>query len=484
MPDLDSAHDVQGITRAVTIARDHRGRASIEAETFEDAAFALGFCHAQDRLFQLDMLRRFTLGELSELLGVFGLPMDRRHRTLGFPSVAASVLASVDADLMPALSAYTLGVNAGIESLPGLPPEYRVLNTSPRRWTEKDSIAVVLFLHIALSGDYDIENLNAALRASLPSEVLAFLLPERQRFDAAMTGRDWAPSDAPPIPSRASVDWRGLAPDAFGPRPGEAWPIDTVPIEDTLGLTRGSNAWAVDASRSADGRAMLASDMHLPLTAPNVWYPVELAWGGGGFPRASTGASERVPPAPRSSRETGQSVGLSIPGFPAVIAGSNGRVAWASTNLLADVYDRAVIEPIGGRIAKGAAYHTPDGPEPFRARTETITVRGGEPHVFDVFDTRWGPVAERTYDGLPVAVAWTAIRPALVNLAAWRFMFAEDVDDAVAVASRSGLPLNSVLADATGRVAWVAGGSIPTREGIDRTMPNRWSGGHGWTGTL
>jgi len=468
---------VEGLSAAVAVRRDARSMPAIEAAGFRDALFAQGFAHAQDRLFQMDLYRRLALGRLSALVGPDALGLDAFHRRLGFAGVAEAVLEKMPAERRADLDAYVAGVNAGIKTRRGLPLEHRLLGVEPEAWTARDSVAMVLFMFRALAGDFGGEHIAAAMREALPESVTRFVIPERTRFDAPMTGRNWREGDAAAIPPASDVDWRGLSSQDFGPRPGRPWPIDDVPLEDTLGAMPGSNAWAVAGERTARGGALLASDMHQPLGVPNVWHPVQMAWGGGGW--SETGG-ERVEL--RSSRERGQAVGLSLPGLPGIVAGSNGAVAWGSTNLVADVLDRIVIEIDPENPGR---YRTPDGWEPFETSVAAIDVRGRAPFFVMIDRTRWGAVIERDLKGRPLARAWTGTRAEAINMASLDMLFADDLDDAAEVAAHAGgPPLNTMIADDHGRIGWMVSGWIPARRGFDGSEPASWADGAGWDGPL
>lgn len=454
-----------------TIERDFRGMARVEAADLAGAAFAQGFAHAQDRFFQMDLFRRLTAGRLSELMGASTLGMDRSYRRYRFEAVAEAVLARSEPRHAELLTAYAQGVNAGLAAMPGPPPEYRLLGATPQPWTDRDSAVMLLFMFIALSGDYGAEAAQWTLARSVAPEVAAFVFPSTQRFDAPMVGPGWSPADAPPVPGPGVVDWRGMPASAFDAIGAGRWPVDRVPIEDTFGFISGSNAWAVAGSRTGHGAAMLASDMHMPLMAPGVWCPVELRWGGGGWS-----------PAGASDTARGQAVGLSLPGLPGIIAGSNGLLAWGFTNLISDVMDRVLIEL---DPADGTRYLVDGVSTEMTFAVETIEIRGSDPVFLAVPSTIWGPLIERVPNGERAALAWTALRPECVGLGLLDLLFAGTVDEGCRVVAESnGPPLNAILADVDGAVAWCVAGWLPERRGFVGTRSALWSRGVGWAGPL
>ena len=230
----------------------------------------------------------------------------------------------------------------------------------------------------------------------------------------------------------------------------------------------GSNAWAVAGSRTADGRALLANDPHLGIRAPGTWYRMGFV-----FPVGSTvGGDDML-----------WQYGLSLPGAPGIIIGSNGHVAWGFTNATLDAADLVLIET---DPEDDSRYRTPDGWEPFGWQQEVVKVRGGETELRDVQLTRWGPVY--TNDSAPWKLVrkWILTEPGAINLGVHGMLRARTVDDAVEVMRNfNGSPQNALIADADGRIAWVVTGRLPNRVGHDGTVPVSWADeGVGWDGWL
>lgn len=470
---------VGGIDAPVTIERDERSVALISGASLAEVAFGLGFAHGDDRRFQMELYRRLVYGRLSEMFGPATAPMDAYMRRHGFERVAAEVLDRTPPRHRVLLERYAAGVNAcldagGVRSL-----EWGLLGATPGRWEPVDSVACVLFMFVSLSSDFEEELIRQAIEAALPDELVSFILPRRSRFDAPMVGPVGVAGEVPTVPGPGVIDFRDGR--VFGPPASGWWPIADVPLEDTFGMFPGSNAWAVAGRRTAHGGAILANDMHLPLAMPGVWYHAQLEWGGGGWPGARDDAAGRVG-LPRCSQMAGQLVGLTLPGIPAVLAGSNGRVAFGMTNLIGDVQDRVVIEVNEDNPRQ---YRVPEGWDDFEGRVELIEVRGGDEWRVVVEETRWGPVLGRDSAGRPFAMRWTAMNPESIGFGAMDLMLASDVGDAARLAASSnGPPLNVVLADSSGRVGWSVSGWIPERAGFDGSVPVSWADGAGWVGRI
>jgi penicillin amidase len=217
----------------------------------------------------------------------------------------------------------------------------------------------------------------------------------------------------------------------------------------------GSNGWAVAGSHTAHGGAILADDMHLALRVPNIWYRASLAWADGNAGRRVTG--------------------VTLPGVPLVVAGSNGRVAWGFTNSYGDWQDLVELEV---DAADPGRYRAPGGPRPFERATEVLKVKGGPDEALEVLSTIWGPVVDRDPRGRPRALAWTAHHPEAVNMELASLETAASLEEALDAANRSGIPpQNLVCADAGGRIGWTIAGVIPRRLGFDGLLPGSWADG-------
>lgn len=446
-PQAAGERTLPGLRAPLVIQRDARGVPTLQAGDRVDAARGLGFLHAQERFFQMDLERRLAAGELAELLGPLVLTFDRRYRLHRFRAVARQAVARLSGPERTTLEAYAEGVNAGLGALGARPFEYLLLRAQPAPWRAEDSMLCVLAMFIQLQEDPgQRQSRLAAMADRLPPALVAFLVPPGTEWDAPLEG---GPFTQPPVPGPEVCDLRARA----VPPPGPAEAGEPEPDFP------GSNNWAVAGSRTADGRAIVANDMHLAITVPNTWYRVSLAWG-----------AHRV-------------TGVTLPGTPAVAVGSNGRVAWSFTNSYGDFRDLVVLERAG---LEPDTYLTPGGPRRFQPVREVIRVRGGADQVLTIDETVWGPVVDRDHRNQPRALRWTAQDPDALDFRAMDLETAGSLAEALDVAHRAGIPAqNLVAADAAGHIGWTVMGRIPRRVGFDGRLPVSWADGRcRWDGWL
>jgi penicillin amidase len=453
LPLLDGSVQVHGLSADATIERDANGVPTLRASTRRDLAFATGYVHAQERFFQMDLMRRAAAGELAALLGPALIDTDKRLRMHAFKSVAARVVARESPERRALLEAYVAGVNAAMTNGSARPWEYLLLRSVPREWSAEDSILVAFSMYLNLNDSSGAgEAARGLLREALPAEVFDFLHPFGTEWDAAITGGTWR---AAPIPSADIVDLRrGAGSGGRTPTPSAMrFPPDPPVV--------GSNSWAVAGTHTQSGGALLANDMHLGLRVPHVWYRARLVV--------------------RSNRDARDLIGVTLPGLPLLIAGSNGRVAWGYTNSYGDWTDLVVVEPDPDDAQR---YATADGGQAFATRNEVIEVRGEAPVNLTVKATRWGPVIDRDARGRPLALTWTAHDPAATDLGMLEFEGAANVDQLLDAANRAGGPVqNVVAADADGRIGWSFMGRVPVRVNYDSTVPaSRTAVDVGWNG--
>jgi penicillin amidase len=455
LPPLDGRVDVDDIHGTIVIERDALGTPTLQAGSRTDLAFATGFVHAQDRFFQMDLQRRAAAGELAELLGPNLIEADKRLRSHSFRWVAEQVLQRATAEQRAILDAYTAGVNAGLTSLRSRPWEYWLLRSKPRPWLAADSVLVAYGLYLDLNDSAgDGELARTQLRATLPAALFDFLHPVGTEWDAPIDATTWR---AAPIPGPEVFDLRSGQPR----RAALSRPVRTQ-IEDDSALTwLGSNSWAVAGAQTKSGSALLANDMHLGLRVPNVWYRARLIVHGG--------------------QEARDLVGVTIPGLPLVLAGSNGQVAWGLTNSYGDWTDLVLVET---DAADPRHYLGPAGARPYELRREIIQVKGAEPVTIETRWTEWGPIVLQDAAGRQLALAWTAHRPEATNLALLELEEARSVQQALDIANRAGGPVqNFVAADAQGHIGWTVMGQMPVRVGYDSRFISSWrSQQTGWVG--
>jgi penicillin amidase len=474
-PQTDGTVTVPGLSSPVTIVRDAGGIPTITAQNRRDLASALGYVHGQERFFQMDLQRRDAAGELAALVGPKALPHDENHRRHRFRALAERVLASLPQHERAPVSAYTQGVNAGLAHLSVRPWEYLLLNAKPRPWTDADSLLTIdaMYFDLNQDGTTTRELDIARLRAVLPRPLADFLLAPSPRWEAPMQGD---PSPPVPMPDASVFDLRALSP--LSPRVPEgrveirasldaaSWPGPSSRLlsRGAREASVGSNGFAAGGALTG-GAALLANDPHLNLRVPNIWYRARLRY-----------------PDPANPERMIDLNGVTLPGAPALVIGSNGHIAWGFTNSGGDWMDwvRVIRNP-----SDPSQYATPGGWATIVKHRETFHVKGAPDAHMTVEDTIWGPIMATAPDGTSLALAWIAQDPRAVNLNLMRLETATTVDQALAIAPTMGIPpQNLVVADAHGHVGWtIAGGLIPVRAGIDPSVPSDWSKpGTGWMG--
>ena len=456
LPRLDGEQRIAGLAAPVDVERDELGVPVIRAANRLDAARALGFLHAQDRFFQMDLLRRQAAGELAEIFGPVAVKLDRRHRVHRFRAMAEKILAASSPQDRALLAAYAEGANAGLASLGGKPFEYLPLRVDPAPWRPEDSILAVHAMFFELNDDLGRrESALGQIRDTLPGPMFDLMAAPGTEWDAPLAGSALM---TPPIPGPEIFDLRKRP---AAPRAAALHPPEDDGLEEAAA---GSNNWAVSGAHTADGGALLANDMHLGLRVPNTWYRASIV-------------------RPDGLGGTLQVTGVTLPGTPTMAVGSNGHVAWGFTNSYGDWTDlvELLIDPKDPDV-----YRTPDGPKRFDKIRERIRVKGGKDDILEVRETVWGPVIGEDHLGRPRALAWTAHFPKAVNLTIDQLQTARTLEEAMAVANRSGIPpQNFTVADETGRIGWTIIGRIPRRVGFDGRTPTSWvDGSHRWDGWL
>jgi penicillin amidase len=449
LPQLDGQIRSGHLQAEVVIERDAAGIPVITAANRPDLAYATGFVHGQDRYFQMDLSRRRAAGELAELFGPAALPLDKRNRLHRFRNRARAIVAGLPAFDTAVITAYAAGVNDGLASLSTRPFEYLLLRAAPRSWEPEDSLLVAYTMFLELNDDRANRDSRRGLAHKvLPQPLFDFLYPDGTSWDAPMEG---LPGSAAPIPNTNHLSTAGRAPPSSKTR-------FTETSDDFI---VGSNNWAVAGALTDSGRAIVANDMHLGLTTPNVFYRARMRVLGD---------------APRDLN------GVTLPGVPLLVAGSNGHIAWGNTNSYGDWTDAVVVRP--GNAPD--TYLTPAGPRKFTTYKETINVKGDEPADILVRETIWGPVPDDQADpDSLIAISWLAHKPEAVNLRGLDLEHATTTEDALAIANRIGMPpQNVVVGDANGNIGWTIGGRIPLRSEFDPLLPADWSSSDGWTGWL
>ena len=368
LPTIEGEAPLAGLSAPASIERDAAGVPVIRGATRADVARATGYAHAQDRLFQMDLLRRTGAGELAALLGPGLVDADRAIRPHQFRARARAELAAADAGQRRLLEAYAEGVNAGIAALGARPFEYFLLGQTPAPWRAEDSILVVHAMWIDLQGlDAADEQQRGRLAAVLPESAYRLLVEPDPAGEAPLDG-----SILPrmPLPPPEAYDLRNFDRADFDAldAPEAARRQAALDAVDGAGR-RGSNNWAVAGSRARGGGALLANDMHLGLRVPNTWYRLRLA----------------------VERDGVDVTGVSLPGTPAVVAGSNGHVAWGFTNSYGDFQDLVQLERGPGATGYLTAAGTRDfeiDPRNHRSRGRGTGDTRGAPHHVGSGDRR------------------------------------------------------------------------------------------------
>lgn len=462
LPELSGRYALKGLAGPVSIVRDRHGIPHIYATTLNDAYFALGFVHAQDRLFQMDLQRRIGRGRMAEAAGLPAVRFDRLIRTLDLAGRSRTALAGLPPEARASVDAYTAGVNAYLANRrESLPPEF-VLIGAPEPWTAEDSILFGKLMAVQLSTGWRHELLRAKLIETLGVEKAAIFFPAY-------------PEGGPTTlkPARAEAPAASETPAAPGPRdraelpPGLAAGALWAMLPESWRQGGLSNEWVVSGAHTASGKPILANDPHLSLDAPTLWYLVHI----------------EVPGFAIS--------GATVPGAPFHIIGHNGRIAWGVTTPYVDAED-IVIEKIDP--ADPAKYLTPSGSEAFKTRTETIKVRFGSDVTFTVRETRHGPVLD---DALPpnlkpkveaghvlaLRAPWLAPEDAS-GLAFARLNRARNWDEfRAALAGYVAPSQNFVYADVDGHIGYLLPGRVPIRRAGQGALPTRgWIDEGAWTG--
>ena len=472
LPEYDSEREVAGLSRPIEIVRDNANVPHIFGEADEDVYFGLGYAHAQDRLWQMTMLRRTAQGRLSELFGPRTLEIDKLLRTLGLYDAAVRSVAVQDEYATEALNAYAAGVNAWLAEVNSGArgrgaPEMWLFNHPISPWQPADSVAILKIMALQLTGHASSEVLRARLSLLLPEERLLDILPEDPTDGiAALPSQASLSPELAPLPRYAALV-PGIAPSAAAiPTPFGGDPL--APVKPR-GFAGASNAWAAMPDRSATGGTLLANDPHLGLTAPTIWYLARLELNSGGV------------------------IGGTIPGLPLVLSGRNADLGWGLTTAYLDDQDIRIEEV---NPENPQEYRTPDGWAPFATRDSIIRIKDGAAETLKLRFTENGPVlAPDQYDvgsvtpaGHVAALSWTALSPEDTSVSAgMEMMRAETVNGAIDALENLIAPAQNVtLADTSGNIALVVAGAMPARDANHQSrgrlpsygyLPeNRWDG--------
>lgn len=430
---------VDGLNGPVEIVRDRWGIPHIFAGDEQDAAFGLGYVHAQDRLWQMDFFRRVFSGTLAEVVGESGIQVDRLMRRFGLRRAAGSQLGQIDAETMAGLEAYVAGVNTLMESLGGrLPLEFRILRYRPRTWTVADTLAFGKFMGWLLASGWVTQIVRSQLMAKLGPETLSELEPlyPEGGLLTVPPGTEYRRGD-----DQLLQEYQELA--------------------KLVGAGGGSNNWVVDGEKSVTGKPLLANDPHLTAQMPSIWYEAHLC--GGAI----------------------DAVGASFAGLPTIVIGHNRRIAWGITNSMTGQQDLYVEEV------------NPEKPHQYRYKgrwrsgellREEIAVRGREPIVEEVLVTAHGPVISPAIEGETRVLSVRGVPAESVGLmrAGHRLMKAQDWDEfRDALRDWSAPGQNFVYADVDGNIGYQLAAHIPVRrQGRGLVPAPGWTDEYEWTGYI
>ena len=476
LPQLDGAASLPGLKQEVTVDRDTWGVPHIRARSLEDAFTAQGYVLAQDRLWQMDVLRRAAAGELSEVFGPVALARDREFRPLGFRIVADREVARLDGETRAMLEAYARGVNRYIEERRGrLPWEFVYMRYEPRPWKPADSLLIGAYMYQTLTRSWEAELKRAKLTELIDPERASDLYMVDAPLDHVVVGE--TPREAPASKRAKSAAIRQQAqhkqPAQHAGPPGRTsasramhsgpaeWQLAQAVLEQFDEEVRegmGSNNWVVDGRHTASAKPLLANDTHLRLDVPGIWYLLHLT---------APGLNVK---------------GFTLPGAPGVIIGHNDRIAWGFTNNGADVQD-LYIEVFNSD--KPHEYLVNGQYVPAEVRTERVHVKGQDDVLFDVYVTRHGPVVYRE-GGRAYALRWTALEPGGLGSSYGVVGRAQNWEEFRAALRRvAGPAQNAVYADVDGNIGFIVAARIPIRNKENGSVPMPgYTDDYEWTGYI
>ncbi len=427
---------IPGLSAQVSIDIDQDGVPRVHAGSEADAITALGYLHARERLFQMELMRRAASGELSELAGRATLPIDRMMRTLGVRRSAEADLAGLDADTRAMLEAYARGVNAWIDARDRFASEEFVAFGKPRPWQAVDCLLWAKTMGLYLSGNYRTELARQSLAGSFSPEAIDALWPD-------------SPGGGHPEASLANPTLEQAALKL-------AQALPSFPAPFTL-PSMASNEWAVDGRHTATGAPLLAGDPHLAFSLPGIWYLARLEWPGHVL------------------------AGATAPGAPFLVIGHNGHIAWTFTTTGADVQDVFIETPVDAEH-----YATPDGPRAYVTRSERIHVRGAPDEMLAVRETRHGPVLSDIVNprGPMLAVEMANLAPGDTAAAGLLALDrAGNVADAGRAAGVIAAPAQNLLVADHDGIGLFVTGRVPIRRAGDGSRPvDGADGAHDWIG--
>ncbi len=456
LPQYEGERRLAGLKAPVRVLRDARGVPHVYAESLEDLLFAQGYLVAEERLWQMEGLRRLARGELAEVLGRRALQLDKDHRTLGLADVAERAAELLDSETRAHLEAYARGVNAYIEGHRNrLPLEFALIRRSPAPWQPADTLVLGLLMYRLLSTSWPSDLRRAKVTEKLGLDLAGDLYVSRSLHDRPVA----EPGPEPRRRERRRIYLAGPARGGAGCKHGLKELDALLAGEFALAAEAGgSNSWVAAGTRTASGKPLLANDPHLPHLLPSVWFEIHLK-----SPELNV-------------------AGASLPGVPFVIIGHNERIAWGMTNLWPDVQDlyRERFHPNDPN-----RYLTPTGWQTVGRRVETIKVRGEADVELEVLRTRHGPIVHD--DGEEkLALRWLALDPEMLSFPFYEINRAQDWNEfRTALALFGGPTQNVVYADVDGNIGYLGAGKVPVRrKGRGEVPVAGETTEFDWTGTI
>jgi|TARA_Y100000746_G_scaffold180424_1_gene158301 penicillin amidase len=406
LPTLDGKGRSDAVTQPVKVARDTLGQAVITAATRHEAAYGLGYAHGQDRFFQMDLLRRNAAGELSELFGKAALALDKKMRFHQLRKRSQAILKTLPEADKQLLKSYAQGVNEGLAQI-GYPSfEYLLTGAEQQPWQSEDSLLVIFSMYLDLqTATFERDQALIQIQQQYGAKMVEFLTQPSQ-YQAALDGSVLTPytQTIPQLPTQSLAA------------------IKTI----TANLEVGSNNWAVTADLTNTQAAMLSDDMHLSMAVPVIWYRAQLNY--------------------THDNQAYQVTGVSLPGAPAIVVGSNNKIAWGFTNGYIDTADWVALT---------------DSSKTWQVN-EVIALPNGNSETYPLTLSEYGPV--KYINNQPYALSWAAHQPYAVDMQLLQLEQAETVDDALNIASNVGIPVqNLMVVDSQGSAAWKHMGGIPAR---------------------
>lgn len=406
LPTLDGKGRSDAVTQPVKVARDTLGQAVITAATRHDAAYGLGYAHGQDRFFQMDLLRRNAAGELSELFGKAALALDKKMRFHQLRKRSQAILKTLPQADKQLLKSYAQGVNEGLAQV-GYPSfEYLLTGAEQQPWQSEDSLLVIFSMYLDLqTATFERDQALIQIQQQYGAKMVEFLTQPSQ-YQAALDGSILTPysQTIPQLPTQPLAAIKSI----------------------TANLEVGSNNWAVTADLTNTQAAMLSDDMHLSMAVPVIWYRAQLNY--------------------THNNQAYQVTGVSLPGAPAIVVGSNNKIAWGFTNGYIDTADWIALT---------------DSSKTWQVN-EVITLDNGNDEIYPLTLSEYGPV--KYINNQPYALSWAAHQPYAVDMQLLQLEQAETVDDALNIASNVGIPVqNLMVVDSQGSAAWKHMGGIPAR---------------------